>query len=187
MSPASLRSGRSRAAFTLLEVCLSLGLLLSIVGIIGVFQMRNSELLTTISTGGLLDESSMHALETVSNEMRWAEATSLVISVQNGSSRLDFRTPAGYAGGNPVWSTLITYVIEPTAIDWNGDKLANEGRLVRMRNGQKQVICDYVVTGGFVAALGGGNLVLQLRLARMDKQSRRLVTRDEQTSISLRN
>jgi hypothetical protein len=177
----------SRSGFTLLEMCISFALLLTVLGMVGMFQVSNGGLLATTSTRGLLHESSSHALEGAASELRWAEATSLVVSALNGSSRLDFRTPVGYAAGNPLWSTIITYQVEAAPADWDGDGAVNEGRLVRIQNARKTVLCDYVIPGGFTAALGGTNLVLRLRASKQDRQTKRILTADEQTSISLRN
>jgi hypothetical protein len=181
------RPTRARAGFSLLELCLSFALLVAILGMVGVVQMSSAGLLTTTSTNGLLHESAMHALEVIASEMRWAEAASVIASAQNGSSRLDFKTPVGYAGGNPIWSTNITYMIVPAAIDWNSDGVINEGRFIRLQDGKQRVLCDYVIPGGFTAVLAGQNVSLQLRLTKVNTQTSDLLSANEQTSISLRN
>jgi len=184
---AGLARARLRSGFTVVEMMISLGLVLAVIAVVGRFQLSTAGLLTTTSSRGRLNESAMHALESVASELRWAEATSLVVSVQNGSTRLDFQTPVGYAAGNPVWSTVITYQVDAATVDWNGDNVINEGRLVRVQNGKKTVLCDYVIPGGFTAALGGSNVLLQLRLTKMDKKTNRLLRANEQTSISFWN
>jgi hypothetical protein len=100
---------------------------------------------------------------------------------------LDFKTPTDYVAGNPVWSTMITYAVEPSLVDWNESGAIDEGRLVRTQDGRKQVLCDYILPGGFTAVLTGRNLLLQLKLSKLDRQTRRATTTDDQTSISFRN
>ncbi len=178
---------RSRSGISALEMIIAIGLLLTILGIVGRFQMSTAGVLTTTSSRGQLNESARHALEAVASELRWAEAASLVVSAQNGSTRLDFSTPIDYVGGNPVWSTPITYQINLATVDWNGDGVVSEGRLVRIQNGATTVLCDYIIPGGFTATLAGSNVLVQLQLTKMDKNTRRLLRANEQTSISFRN
>jgi hypothetical protein len=177
----------ARAGFSLLEVCIAFTLLVAILGMVGIVQMSSAGLLTTTSTRGLLHESAMHALEVAASELRWAESTSVIASAQNGSSRLDFRTPTGYAGGNPIWSTNITYMIVPSTIDWNSDGVLSEGRFIRIQDGRQKVLCDYVIPGGFNAVLAGQNVALQLRLTKVNTETTELLSANEQTSISIRN
>jgi len=63
----------------------------------------------------------------------------------------------------------------------------NEGRLVRIQNGVKTALCDLVVAGGLTATRTGSNVVLRLRMSKVDKNTNRLLRTNEQTSISLRN
>ncbi len=178
---------RSRSGISALEMIIAIGLLLTILGIVGRFQMSTAGVLTTTSSRGQLNETcALPILDPFCAETT-SEAASLVVSAQNGSTRLDFSTPIDYVGGNPVWSTPITYQINLATVDWNGDGVVSEGRLVRIQNGATTVLCDYIIPGGFTATLAGSNVLVQLQLTKMDKNTRRLLRANEQTSISFRN
>ena len=181
MSPPSDRSG-----FTMIELLIGLVILCLIFGSVALVQRSAMDTMSTSSSAGLLNEEGGRAMNILAAEARWAESGSFLITNQLGSARLDFRVPVGYAGG-PVWSSVITYAVNPSGFDSNGDGVLNEGNLERTQDGPTKVLCHDVVAGGFTAQPAGDNTTVQLSLARLDRRANRLMTENVHTSISSRN
>ena len=183
------RAARGTAAeqsgFTLIEVLISASLTLAIAGACLTTQTTSTRLMSETVVRSQLEEAACFADDQVAFDTRWADRTSLVLSTENGSSRLDMHLPTGYAGGNPVWGTTITYHVVPSAIDANGDGVHDEYKLVRLQDGKTKTICDGIVAGGFTATRTGTSVALQVRLAR--KMGGRLVTMAGGTSATFRN
>jgi hypothetical protein len=183
----AVRRKQGRAGFTVLETVITLTILCAVFASASLVESNATGLLTTSTKKDLLQEKASRALESIAAEARWAEGAGFLITSQYGSNRLDFQVATGFAGGATTWSTTITYVVQPSSIDANGDGVINEGRLVRIQNGQTHLMCDYVTAGGFTAVRTGQNVVLNVSLALKDYTTQRVEKANEQTSISLRN
>lgn len=188
LTTSSLALGtRARAGFTVVEVMIALTIFLAVLGTAAVVQISSTGLLSSVSTSGHMTEQAQRSLDVLIKELRWAQSSTLLVTSENGSSRLDFQIPAGFTSGSPVWSAPITYAVEAATTDWSGDGVIDEGRLVRTQSGTRTVLCSTIPPGGFTVAQSGNNVTLQLRLARTDRNNRRNLDTDANTSISIRN
>lgn len=176
-----------QAGATFAELMIALLILTGVMSSLLMVQRTTSSSLASTSTSGQLQDKAMQTLEVVASELRWADMASLLITTENGSARLDLQVPAGFSGGTTVWSSTITYRIEPSPIDSDHNGSLDEGRLVRVQNGASRSLCDHVLPGGFTVTPAGSNLQLRLRLARRDTSKSRLSTVDAKTSITVRN
>jgi hypothetical protein len=85
-----------------------------------------------------------------------------------------------------VWSSTITYVVELSPSDANGNGIQDDYRLVRTQAGaMKRILCSDIQAGGFVAVRTANSIVLNLQLER--KRDGRLYRRTATTSVNLRN
>ena len=177
----------NRAGFTLLEMVIVMTIMSIVMGVVVLSQKSTQGLMSQTSTSGLLEEKALKALEAVAFEARWSDSGSFLITQENSSDRLDLQLPVDFVSGTPVWSTPVTYRVEPSTIDADENGVMNEGRFVRIQDGVTRVLSDYVVLGGFSATMTDENVVLQLSLAKRDGTSDGLLTANAQTSISVRN
>ncbi len=175
----------AHAGFTSVEFTLGASLLLVAIGVFASVQKAIMGLLTNTSAAGLIGEKALGVMEKASSELKWAEGSSLLITSENGASRLDLRVPTDCVSGSPVWSNTITYKVEPSTIDANRDGVLNEFRLVRLLSGTTRVLCENVVPGGFTAVRTGNNVALGLVLVTAD--AGRILKSNASTSVSLRN
>ena len=142
-------SARKRqAGFTLFEMAISLGIIITLLGILTQANRATNKLSDTTMTLGRLDEAASQATLLMATELRWAQPGTMLITPENGSDRIDFLMAEGYDGTNTLWSTPITFRIEPLAMDTNENGVADEGRLVRIQDGATRVLCRNVALGG---------------------------------------
>jgi hypothetical protein len=171
----------------MLETVITLVILCTVFASVSYVESSASGVLSSSTNIDFLQERASRALESIAADARWADGAAFLITPQYASSRLDFPVATGFVGGATTWSPVITYVVQPSSIDANGDGVINEGRLVRIQSGQTHLLCDDVVAGGFTAVRAGQNVVLTIHLALKDPQTKRVVNVNEKTSISLRN
>jgi len=181
-----MKIGR-RSGFTLLEVAAVSGLLVIVMSALVLSQGSVTKLLSTTSTSGLVVDEARQVLDVMSTELRWAQGTGLLITAENGASRIDFQTGIGFAGGVTQWSTPITYHVRPSPIDANNNGIADDWRLVRTQNGTNRTLCDFVAAGGLTATRNNNAITLQLRLSRTDPATRRPLRANERTTLTIRN
>ena len=177
---------RADSGFTLVELSIGAAILVLVLLVVGGAHGAVTRLVSTTSTIGTLQQRTMVAVEKLSGELKWAEADSLLVTSEQGSSRLDFRVPVGFAGGEPLWSPVITYKVVPASGDANGNGRKDEYRLVRQESGtHDRTICNDISAGGFVATRTSNRLALTLRVERRgeDKNYRH----DATTTVTLRN
>ena len=177
----------TRAGFALIEVLVAALVLSAVFGAIYAIQSAFIGLQTTVETTGALEEKASQALNEITRDLRWAERGSLLITQENGADRLDLRRPTAWVGGSPVWSSVITFRVEPSNIDANGNGVADDFRLARMQDGRTRVLCNYVVAGGFSIQQTGQNVDLLVQLAQFNQNSEKTITANAQSSISPRN
>lgn len=176
-----------RAGFTTVEVMIAVTIMVIVFASVAVVQGRSLDLMASTSTSGYLEEKAGRAVDALSLELCWAESDAVLITAQNGASRIDLSTPVDYAGGVPVWSTPITYRVEPSLVDANQNDLPDDFQLVRIQDGETRVLCHYVEPAGFDLTRVDDNIQVQLRLSKAGNTSRQVLTANAQTSISLRN
>src|SRR5262249_8504606 len=80
-------------------------------GLAGVLQSAASWSSLFGEEGGL-DEKSWQVTEGIVKELRFAQASTLLLTTEFGSSRLDFRVATGYVAGAVVWSSTITIKVQ---------------------------------------------------------------------------
>jgi hypothetical protein len=154
-------------------------------GLVGVLQSATSSSRQFEGVGGL-DEKAWQVTDGIVRELRWAEAGTLLVTQDSGSSRLDFRVPTGAVGGAVTWSSTITVKYAASNLDADHDGKADDGALVRIQDGVTRVLCNEVPVGGFAVAVNGANLALTLQLQATDAERR--VERSRATeSASVRN
>ncbi|HLQ38414.1 MAG TPA: hypothetical protein VK348_11470 [Planctomycetota bacterium] len=181
-----MSTGRlAEAGFSLVEVLIGATIMIAVAAACLGAQLAATKLMNESVARSQLEETAIFGAKEVAYEARWADGAALVLSTENGSSRIDLHTPVNYVAGNPVWSTTITYHVVPSPNDANGNGIHDEGMLVRVQNGKSTVICDALVTGGFTATRTGDSLALQVRLLKLYRG--RPLTVVAATSATIRN
>lgn len=176
---------RAVAGFTAVEMLIGAGIMIVVgAACIGGEQAATNQMSESAALGAL-EECAIFAVKEVAFESRWADGTAMLLSTSNGSRRIDLRTAVDCVGGVPVWSPTVTYRVDPSSSDSNGNGIVDEGRLVRVQNGVTRVICDDVAPSGFTATRVGDRLSIQLRL--LEVHNGRPVTVTAATSATIRN
>lgn len=177
----------SPAGFTVVELSIGMAIMSIILVAVLLTQHSAQRLISHETESESLDQKAHRVVEAVASDIRWADKTSLLVTQDNGSDRLDLRTPTGFADHETVWSTVITYRIVPSNVDADKNGVLDEGRLVRIQDGVARTLCDQVVAGGFLATMVDDNVRIRLSLVGRDSPSDVLQATHAQTSISLRN
>lgn len=133
-----------------------------------------------------IQDNARRVVDQIAEELRMADATTLITSVHNNADRIQFRNVSSYTGGAIVWSSTIEYRYEPSTIDANENGKADDGKIVRVQNGQTQTMCDYLKQGGIKFTRSGNNMYIKLTLINADGRYKQTETFVE-TSITLRN
>jgi prepilin-type N-terminal cleavage/methylation domain-containing protein len=176
-----------RAGFTLLELLVTVAIFGAIVAALAGVLATASHDSTLLTNQGGLDERAWRVVDEVARELRFAQGSSLLVTQQNGSSRLDFQVPTGYANGAVVLSTPITLAAQLSNFDADHDhKKTDDYALVRVQDGVSRVLCDAVPFGGFAVTTSGSNVAVDLQLATTDAQHRAVRARVAE-SVSTRN
>ncbi len=178
---------RSReAGMSALELVITAAIFATVMGgIVGVLRTASSDA-DQQGARGSLDEKAWQVTDRIERELRWAQATTLLVTTLNGSSCLSYRVPASIVNGVVTWSPTITVEYQNSYVDANDDRVVDEGALVRIQNGKTRVLCDYVPKGGFSAVLTGTSVALSLTLQLTDA-GKRVVASTETDTVSLRN
>lgn len=182
----AIRSGR--AGLSLLEVVIYtaiLSLILSALYSVLTGSTRQYEVGTKLSG---IQERGRRAMDELVAELRMADRDpgQFLVSTVNGSQQLQFRISTGFAGGNPVFGTPITWNCPVSTVDANGNGMADEARLVRTQDGRPITKTHYVKQGGFSAAVAGNNVVLRLTMLNNDGYKKVIETTVE-SAVTLRN
>jgi type II secretory pathway pseudopilin PulG len=180
-----MKSSR-QAGMSALELVITAAIFASVMaGVVTVIRTATSDS-TQQSARGSLDEKAWQVTERIERELRWAQASTLLITTVNGSSCLSYRVPASIVGGVITWSSTITVEYQNSNVDANDDRVVDEGSIVRIQNGKTRVLCDYVPKGGFSAVLTGASVAMTLTLQLTDAEKR--VERSQATdTVSVRN
>lgn len=174
------------SGFTLLELVLSLMLLTVVVGAIHAVLSESSSTYATYAHAADLRERGQSALERMASEIRLADRANALITEANGAHRIDFQTPLAYTGGAVTWSDLIRYECRPSTVDANGNGIVDEARLVRVVNGQEEVLTNYVKTGGLTLIPDGDSVAVNLEMEFRDSEGN-LLSWSHSTNVALRN
>lgn len=178
---------RPRSGFALVEVVLAAGLTLVALGAVVATSSTTLSLWGTASRQSRLEETVAGTLARIAEELRFSDSSTLVVSAQDGSSRLDFRVATGFDAGteSAVWSSLVTWVVSASPVDADGDGAADEWRLERQQDGASVILCDHLPAGGFTALSVDGRLDLTLTLVGNDRG--RAIRASATTAVTPRN
>ncbi len=177
--------GRNRGS-SALELVITVAVFAMVMsGLVGVLEASSSSSELFEDQGGL-DEKAWQVTEEVVRDLRYAQASTLLVTLESGSSRLDFRVPTGYVGGAVVWSPTITIKVQPSSLDADRDGKPDDSELVRIQGGKTRVLCNWVPAGGFAVTASGANLAVALQLRGTDGR-RRVVNARANQSVSARN
>ena len=181
MKRPSLQSG-----FTVLELIVSIAVTAILVGMLSQATGASKKLSSTSLNLGRAQEAASQAVLTIASDLRWAQPDTMLITQENGSDRVDFLVAEDYDGTQTVWSTPISYVYQPIAFDANGNGLPDEGRIVRLQDGNQRVVCRNVELGGLALERNEDSTTVQIAVFSMtsDKQ---LLKGNAKTSVTLVN
>lgn len=130
-----------------------------------------------------------NGLDAVSAELRQAGLST--ITGETGSS-ITFRAAKAVVMGFPVYGTPITIRFEydpqetDNGLDDDRDALVDEGRLVKVQDGETMVLCPGVQEGGFVLARTNRTVGMTLTLETIGERGKRH-RRTFQGTIVIRN
>jgi len=177
---------RGDAGSSALELLISVTIFVALVGSLTEIFRSYSATSSQFRAQGSLDEKAWRVTDLIRRELRWAQGSTLLVTSESGSGRLDFRTAAGFVGGATTFSSTITIKYVPSVVDANHDHKVNEGSIVRIEDGRARVLCDFVPIGGFVATLQGADVALDLTLSVSDDHHRTVRARST-VAASARN
>lgn len=181
-----MRLHRPSQGFTLLEVMISSAIFVIVVGSVYGLLAGSSRLYATTMTLEHIQEQARRVVDEMAQELRLADQATLSITTVNGSSQIVFRQITGVTGSVPQWSANITWNYQTSAVDANGNRLVDEGRVVRTFNGRSITKCNNVLQGGLVFTRTGDVILIRLTLIGTDAQNKVIQTFAE-TSVSVRN
>lgn len=157
-----MRVQRSKAGFTLVEMVISFSISLVILGMVVETGKASEQMSDTTLALGRLEEKASETSYRLATELRWAQPTTVLITVDNGSDRIDFIKADGFAAGLTTWTTPITYRYQPSPVDSNGNGIADEGILARIQDGKEQVLCRNVVAGSLTIVRDEDSIQIQV-------------------------
>ncbi|MFT5198413.1 MAG: prepilin-type N-terminal cleavage/methylation domain-containing protein [Planctomycetota bacterium] len=181
-----MKTRKSKAGFTLIEMMISFSISLVLMGMVIEASDMSTQMAGTSLALGRLEEKASKASFQIATELRWAQPNTLLITVDNGSDRIDFMKAEGFAVGAVTWSTTITYMYQPSPLDSNGNGVADEGMLVRTQDGKDSILCRNVVLGSLSITQDGDYLQVQLSHFQLTSD-KRILNGNIQTSATLIN
>jgi len=163
---------KRQAGYTFVEMAVTLTVSLIVFALLfwstgGLMKLSS----TSLAVGGL-EEAAGRVTSMVASELRWADPETLLLTAENGSSRIDCSLATGYDGIDATWTTPVTYRYEPAATDINGNGVIDEGRIVRIQDGRERTLCRNVVDGGLVFTVENETIVVQVTVFGKDSQGR---------------
>ena len=163
---------KRQAGYTFVEMAVTLTVSLIVFALLfwttgGMMKLSS----TSLAVGGL-EEAAGRVTTTVASELRWADPETLLITVENGSSRIDCRLATGYDGTEATWTTPVTYRYEPATADINGNGIIDEGRVVRIQDGRERTLCRNVIDGGLLFTVENETIMVQVTVFGEDSQGR---------------
>lgn len=169
-----MKARKGQAGFTLIEMMISFSISLLLMGIVIEASEMSNKMADTSLALGRLEEKASETSFAIASELRWSQPATILITVDNGSDRIDFVKATGFAGGLVVWTTTITYMYRPSPEDSNGNGIADEGLLVRLQDGKERVLCRNVDAGSLSIDRDGDLLQVQLSHFQLTSDKRSL-------------
>lgn len=169
-----MKQTSARGGLTVIELTISLGISVALFALVAQVIGGLSHLSSTTLSVGRAEEAASQVSEAMSSEIRWADPETLLITAENGSSRVDFRVSLGYDGSETIWSTPVVYRFEPSDRDANGNGIADEGRLVRIQDGRTRTLCRNVPVGGLSISQKNETIAVEVGVFTKDAQGRLL-------------
>jgi type II secretory pathway pseudopilin PulG len=161
------RPDRERG-FTLLEMMMAFIGVLAVAAIVATTLSSSSQFVGASVKRGSSQTALRSALDALSSELQWANGTTMIISQFNGSSRVDFKVPVAVVSGAATLSTTITYRVDPSTLDANGNGVPDDGMLVRVQDGVTRVVCQRLSNGGLLVTRAGDQLTLHVEVMMPD-------------------
>ena len=182
-----MRPNRKTSGFTMLEVMIASAILVIMASAIFSLLAGSSQFYSTSVSLEHIQEQSRRVVDEIAEELRMADQATLAITTVSGSHQIVFRRITGVTGGVPQWSTNITWNYQTSAVDANGNRIVDEGRVVRTFNGRAITKCHNVEQGGGLSFTRTGDVILiRLTLIGTDAKGKLIRTFSE-TSVSVRN
>lgn len=178
---------QNERGLTLVEVMIAMAILGLVTAMFFSVVLRSSRDGTNAIRRATIEENGRRVLDEIANEVRKADKATILITSTGtpANNTVTFRVPTGFVSPNVTWSTNIVYQYEVSAKDMV-QGVTNEGRVVRIQDGKKVVLCDYLKPGGLVVTRTGDNLVIRLTFVVNDELDHVLETSVE-TKVTLRN
>jgi type II secretory pathway pseudopilin PulG len=157
-------SNQRRAAFTVIELCISITVLALLLSAVGMFQMRGQDAAHAIQIRSDLERRADRAMQRAARELTAVGLHSLAPDpvTSFGTDTITFETPASVsATGVITWSLPIRLALVmdqgeiDNGVDDDGDGLVDERRLVLTRNVGTASEKSTVVCHGVAARLEG--------------------------------
>lgn len=174
-----------RSGFTLAEAVVTLAVSLVLFGLL--FQAAEGliRLSSTSLTSGRLEEAAGRVTAAIASELRWANPDTLLVTSENGSSRVDCEIAEGYDGAVTIWSTPVIFRYEPSPQDDDENGVLDEGSVVRIQDGHTRTLCRHVPQGGLVVLGEGGTISVSVTAFAEDRQGRDLRATTESAAYPL--
>ncbi|MBK8980377.1 MAG: prepilin-type N-terminal cleavage/methylation domain-containing protein [Planctomycetes bacterium] len=147
---------------TFVEMLIALAVVAVLAMLLTRLEGSSIDLTSATLVAGHVDQAAKQTACELADELRWARPGTLLITAQNGSTRIDYEVARGHDGQSPIWSSTITIRYQPVAEDLNGNGLADEGCLVRTQDGRSRVLCRNVLADSFSITRTGALLDIQL-------------------------
>jgi prepilin-type N-terminal cleavage/methylation domain-containing protein len=168
--------------FSLLELMIVVMILTVVVGLLYVTLSNSTTTYTNGTRMGAIQDDARRVIDSMANEIRLADQKTLLITgPSTGPNGVTFVVPNGFAGGNVIWSTPITFQLMPSVFDPNQDSVT------RSQNGTLIRLCNYTAPTGLLMVRNGNNLLITLSLTVSDESGRNTLKATVQTSVTLRN
>jgi prepilin-type N-terminal cleavage/methylation domain-containing protein len=134
---------RARAGFTFIELSISIAILATLLGVIGMVQVRGQKAARAIQNGSDVERRADRAIQQVMRELNGVGVHTLVPDPVTalGADTLTFQTPAAVSAlGVVTWAAPMRFALQmddgeaDNGLDDDGDGLIDERRLTLTRN-----------------------------------------------------
>lgn len=161
---------RPRSGFTMLETVVAIAVSAIAFGFLAQAAQRSVDSFRQTMTLGRMDEAALRSIRVLLSELRWADPGGLLITNVAGEIQVDFRQAEDSVAGATVWSSLITISYEPLGRDLDGNGAFDEGRLVRLQDGRRTVLCSPVRAGSFQVVRNDSEVQVSLTVIGVDSE-----------------
>ena len=175
-----------QAGFSLVEMAVYMAISVVVTTAVIRVVVTATDTYNSTTSLGRIQADARRSLDSLAVELRMADRDTIVFATENGSTRIDYRLPLDYVGGRVVWSSMITVRYEPSDVDANRNDIMDEGRLVRIQDGETKVLCNYVRPSGITLTRNGDTIALNLGLMISDADGQ-VMWCSVETNITMRN